>query len=170
MRVKLPVQQCACACLLGMVASLNPAAASGLQIAPVTLTLLATQNADGIWLSNAGENVLNAQVRVFHWSQSAYGDKLSPSQGLVISPPMLALAPGERQLIRVIRTGPPSAHAEDAYRLSIDELPPAKVEKISFSLCCIIPSPFSFNQHQRRKRRQNCNGNYNSLMAKNLLK
>lgn len=83
---------------------------------------------------------------------------------------MLALALGERQLIRVIRTGPPSAHAEDAYRLSIDELPPAKVEKISFSLCCIIPSPFSFNQHQRRKRRQNCNGNYNSLMAKNLLK
>ena len=128
MRVKLPVKQCACACLLGMVASANLATASGLQIAPVTLTLQATQNADGIWLSNAGENVLNAQVRVFRWSQSAYDNKLSPSQGLVISPPMLALAPGERQLIRVIRTSPPSAHAEDAYRLSIDELPPAKVE------------------------------------------
>lgn len=79
---------------------------------------------------------------------------------------MLALAHGERQLIRVIRTSPPSAHAEDAYRLSIDELPPAKVEKISFSLCCIIPFPFSFNQHQRHKRRQNCNGNYNNWMAK----
>ena len=141
MRVKLPVQQCACACLLGMVASVNLATASGLQIAPVTLTLQATQNADGIWLSNAGENVLNAQVRVFHWSQSAYGDKLSPSQGLVISPPMLALAPGERQLIRVIRTGPPSAHAEDAYRLSIDELPPAKVEKnkLQFVLHYSVP-------------------------------
>lgn len=170
MRVKLPVKQCACACLLGMVASANLATASGLQIAPVTLTLQATQNADGIWLSNAGENVLNAQVRVFRWSQSAYDNKLSPSQGLVISPPMLALAPGERQLIRVIRTSPPSAHAEDAYRLSIDELPPAKVEKINFSLCCIIPFPFSFNQHQRHKRRQNCNGNYNNWMAKNLLK
>lgn len=81
MRVKLPVKQCACACLLGMVASVNLATASGLQIAPVTLTLQATQNADGIWLSNAGENVLNAQVRVFRWSQSAYDDKLSPSQG-----------------------------------------------------------------------------------------
>lgn len=65
MRVKLPVKQCACACLLGMGASINLATASGLQIAPVTLTLQATQNADGIWLSNAGENVLNAQVRVF---------------------------------------------------------------------------------------------------------
>ena len=141
MKVKLPVKQCACACLLGMVASANLATASGLQIAPVTLTLQATQNADGIWLSNAGENVLNAQVRVFRWSQSAYDNKLSPSQGLVISPPMLALAPGERQLIRVIRTSPPSAHAEDAYRLSIDELPPAKVEKnkLQFVLHYSVP-------------------------------
>jgi hypothetical protein len=62
-----------------MVASANLATASGLQIAPVTLTLQATQNADGIWLSNAGENVLNAQVRVFRWSQSAYDNKLSLS-------------------------------------------------------------------------------------------
>ena len=42
---------------------------------------------------------------------------------------MLALAPGERQLIRVIRTSPPSASVEEAYRLSIDELPPAKLQK-----------------------------------------
>ena len=102
MRVKLPVKQCACACLLGMVASANLATASGLQIAPVPLTLQATQNADGIWLSNAGENVLNAQVRVFRWSQSAYDNKLSPSQGLVISPPMLALAPGEKNKLQFV--------------------------------------------------------------------
>lgn len=141
MTVKLPVPQYACACLLGATVSVNPATASGLQVAPVTLTLQASQNADGIWLSNAGENVLNAQVRVFRWSQSAYGDKLSPSQGLVISPPMLALAPGERQLIRVIRTGPPSTHTEDAYRLSIDELPPAKLQKnkLQFVLHYSVP-------------------------------
>ncbi|KLV67071.1 molecular chaperone [Citrobacter murliniae] len=138
---KLPLQQCACTCLLGLAMSINTATASGLQIAPVTLTLQATQNADGIWLSNAGDSVLNAQVRVFRWSQSAYGDRLSPSQGLVISPPMLALAPGERQLIRVIRTAPPSTQAEDAYRLSIDELPPTKLQKnkLQFVLHYSVP-------------------------------
>lgn len=77
---------------------------------------------------NAGSNPINAQVRVFHWSQSDYGDKLAASQGLVISPPMLTLAPGGRQLIRVIRTGPPPA-TEDAYRLSINELPPSVPKK-----------------------------------------
>jgi fimbrial chaperone protein len=123
-----------------MVASANLATASGLQIAPVTLTLQATQNADGIWLSNAGENVLNARFGFFA-GVKVLDIKLSPSQGLVISPPMLALAPGERQLIRVIRTSPPSAHAEDAYRLSIDELPPAKVEKnkLQFVLHYSVP-------------------------------
>jgi len=45
---------------------------------------------------------------------------------LIISPPMLQLASGDRQLIRVIRVGPPPVgkdSVEDAYRLSIDELP-----------------------------------------------
>lgn len=64
-----------------MVASLNPAAASGLQIAPVTLTLLATQNADGIWLSNAGENVLNAQFGFFTGARALTATNFPPLRG-----------------------------------------------------------------------------------------
>src|SRR5262249_17453628 len=42
----------------------------------------------------------------------------------VISPPMLQLEPGARQLVRVVRIGPPPAGpGEDAYRVVIDELP-----------------------------------------------
>lgn len=102
------------------------AIASGLQVAPVTLSLLASQNADGLWLSNTGDSVIQAQVRVYHWTQDASGDQLTPSQGLVISPPILKLVVGEPQLIRVIRLGAPPNGAgavEDAYRLAIDELP-----------------------------------------------
>lgn len=102
------------------------AGASGLQVAPTTLSLKATQNADGLWLINTGDNVVHAQVRVYHWTQNDQGDQLAASRGLVISPPMLQLAAGDRQLIRVIRTGAPPNGAdavEDAYRLAIDELP-----------------------------------------------
>ena len=102
------------------------ASASGLQIAPTTLSLKASQNADGLWLINMGDNVVHAQVRVYHWTQNGQGDQLVASRGLVISPPMLQLAVGDRQLIRVIRTGaPPNGPdaVEDAYRLAIDELP-----------------------------------------------
>ncbi|AIY41363.1 Sigma-fimbriae chaperone protein [Collimonas arenae] len=110
-------------CLLAAVGKVD---ASGLQVAPTTVSLKATQNADGLWLSNTGDNVVHAQVRVYHWTQDGQGDQLTPSRGLVISPPMLELGIGERQLIRIIRTGAPPNGAdavEDAYRLAIDELP-----------------------------------------------
>ena len=102
------------------------AAATGLQVSPTSLSLKATQNADGLWLSNTGDGVVHAQVRVYHWTQDASGDQHTPSQGLVISPPMLEIPAGGQQLIRVIRVGsPPSGTGavEDAYRLAIDELP-----------------------------------------------
>lgn len=128
MRVKLPVKQCACACLLGMVASANLATASGLQIAPVTLTLQATQNADGIWLSNAGENVLNARVRVFAGVKVLMTTNF-PLSGAGDKPADVGISPWRTSVDSSYSHKPSSAHAEDAYRLSIDELPPAKVEK-----------------------------------------
>ena len=112
-----------CAFLL---ATAGWADAGGLQVAPTTLSLNASQNADGLWLSNTGDSVVHAQVRVYHWTQDAQGDQLVASRGLVVSPPMLQLAIADRQLIRVIRMGAPPSGAgavEDAYRLSIDELP-----------------------------------------------
>ena len=130
----------ALAFILGMTFVSSQALADGLQVTPVNLTLQQNQRAEGIWLSNTGSNPINAQVRVFHWSQSDYSDKLAASQGLVISPPMLTLPPGGRQLIRVIRTGPPVA-VEDAYRLSINELPPSVLKKnaLQFVLHYSVP-------------------------------
>lgn len=99
---------------------------SGLQVAPVSLTLQPGQNADGLWLSNTGDGPLQAQVRVYRWTQADGAEQLTPSQELVVSPPMLGIGPGERQLVRVIRIGAPPAGndaVEAAYRLAIDELP-----------------------------------------------
>ncbi|SIT43693.1 P pilus assembly protein chaperone PapD-like protein [Paraburkholderia ribeironis] len=112
--------------LVSLLAAGGGADASGLQVAPTTLSLKPAQNADGLWLSNTGESVVHAQVRVYHWTQDSQGDQLTESRGLVISPPMLQLAVGDRQLVRVIRVGAPPTGAgavEDAYRLAIDELP-----------------------------------------------
>jgi fimbrial chaperone protein len=102
------------------------AAASGLQVSPVSLSLQSSRNADGLWLSNTGDSVVHAQIRVYQWTQKDGQEQLTPSRGLVISPPMLQLAMADRQLVRVIRAGPPPMGAdavEAAYRLAIDELP-----------------------------------------------
>jgi len=102
------------------------AAASGLEVSPVSLNLTPKENAEGLWLSNIGNGVVHAQVRVYHWTQEGGEEQLTPSRGLVISPPMLELPIGGKQLVRVIRIGPPPAGAaalEDAYRIAVDELP-----------------------------------------------
>lgn len=99
------------------------AGASGLQVAPTSLTLQATQNADGLWLSNTGDAPVTAQVRVYRWTQDNGEDKEAPSREVLVSPPMIQLAVADKQLIRVIRTGAPPATAEAAYRVVIDELP-----------------------------------------------
>lgn len=100
------------------------ARAAGLQVAPVSLTLQTSQQADGLWLSNTGEAPLHAQVRVFRWTQMQGQERLQSTTELVVSPPMLELAAAGRQLVRVIRNGPPPAGAtEIAYRVLVDELP-----------------------------------------------
>lgn len=104
----------------------STASASGLQVSPVTLTIQPTQSADGLWLSNTGDSVVNAQVRVYRWTQEGGEDKLTPSRALLVSPPMLQLPVEGRQLIRAIRAGaPPSGPGavQEAYRVIIDELP-----------------------------------------------
>lgn len=112
--------------LLGLGLICGSVLASGLQVSPVSLTLQTSQSAEGIWLSNTGTNLVHAQVRVYHWTEQGGEQQLTPSRRLVISPPMLEIKPGDKQLIRVIRVSAPpsgSGAVEDAYRLAIDELP-----------------------------------------------
>lgn len=117
--------------------------ASGLQVAPVSLTLAAAQTADGLWLSNTGTDMLHAQVRVYRWTQAGGEEQLTPSQELVISPPMLGIGAGDRQLVRVIRVGAPAdgGTVEGAYRLAIDELPLDQADKkgLQFVLHYSVP-------------------------------
>lgn len=102
------------------------AGAAGLQVAPVTLTLQPTQQADGLTLGNTGDAPLHAQVRVFRWTQEDGADKLEPTRAVLVSPPMLQLPPAGTQLVRVIRAGAvPGGRAEEAYRIWVDELPVA---------------------------------------------
>ena len=87
------------ACALGLALLSSTAAASGLQVSPVTLSLQARQNAEGLWLSNTGDRVVHAQVRVYHWTQEGGEEQLTPSRGLLVSPPMLEIAPGTEMKI-----------------------------------------------------------------------
>jgi fimbrial chaperone protein len=100
--------------------------AANLQVAPTSITLQARQGAGGLTLSNTGSEPLHAQLRVFRWSQNAGEDELEATADVALSPPMIELAPGARQLVRIVRTGPPPTGQEASYRVIVDELPMAE--------------------------------------------
>lgn len=112
--------------IISLLLSSSLAVASGLQVSPTSLSLQARESASGLTLSNTGDNIIHAQVRVYQWLQDEKGDQLTLSRGLLASPPMIELKPGEKQLIRIIRakTPPQGAGAvEAAYRVMVNELP-----------------------------------------------
>lgn len=100
--------------------------AGSLQVAPISLEFSEGQQAQALWLSNAGDAPIRAQVRVMQWSQSEGSERLEPSRELVPSPPIVEIAPGRQQLVRIVRPEATAAGRELAYRVLVDELPDAQ--------------------------------------------
>lgn len=99
-------------------------AASGeLRLEPVSLALQPDEQATTFWLSNTGREPLQAQVRVFSWTQDDGGEVLAPTRDVAVSPPLLEVPPLGRQRVRVVRLAADPPFAETAYRLVVDELP-----------------------------------------------
>lgn len=103
-----------------------PVFATSLQVAPISVELESGENAEALWLSNTGDAPIQAQVRVMEWSQQAGSDALAPSRELLPSPPIVGIAPGERQLVRIVRPDTSPVAQERAFRLIVDELPGAE--------------------------------------------
>lgn len=121
-RVQRPVAA-VCACLLSVLPGVATSHAASLQVAPTSLQLTARQNAEALWVSNSGTAPVSVQARVFQWTQRDGRDQLEPTSELVVSPPMQALAAGQQQLIRVVRTQPTAPATQRAYRVIVDEVP-----------------------------------------------
>ncbi|UPG86159.1 molecular chaperone [Luteibacter aegosomatis] len=116
-----------------------PLRASGLQVSPIGLHLRANAQAEALWLTNTGAETIHAQVRVFRWTQRDGKDRYEASRDLVVSPPMVTIAPGDRQMVRVIRQAAPPDGAEASYRVIVDELPTNRPKGLEFVLRYSIP-------------------------------
>jgi fimbrial chaperone protein len=120
------------------------AAAGSLQVSPILLEFGAGDPARELWLSNSGQTPIRAQVRIEAWTQVDGADVLNPTRELLASPPITEIAPGERQLVRIVRPGAANTGGEKAYRLLVDELPdasrPDTTSKLQFLLKYSIPA------------------------------
>lgn len=103
-----------------------PVHSGELRLEPVSLTLGRDEDSTSLWLSNTGRQPLQAQVRLFSWTQDGGGEVLAPTRELAVSPPLLEVPPLGRQRVRLVRLGDGAPVAETAYRLVVDELPSAQ--------------------------------------------
>lgn len=110
--------------LLSCLPLLAPAASSVL-IWPIDPVLEADQQASALWLENRGNEAANLQIRVFAWSQNNQGDQYQNQREVIGSPPVARIEPGQKQLVRLTRTGVVPPGQEKAYRIIIDEIPQA---------------------------------------------
>lgn len=112
--------------LAALLVTLTPAwfaHAAALQVSPIRLDVSGQRPTAALTLRNDGQTPLNAQVRVFAWTQVPDEDRLERTDRIVASPPFVQIPPGAEQTVRILRVGNAPVTAEEAYRLLIDEIP-----------------------------------------------
>jgi fimbrial chaperone protein len=120
--------------------------AASLQVAPVLVEVPAPGAAATLKLRNEGSQPLDAQIRVFQWTQVDGADVLTPTNDVVASPPLASLRPNTDYTVRIVRTKKEPAAKEEAYRLLIDELPqasPGTASGVNIALRYSIPVFFT---------------------------
>jgi fimbrial chaperone protein len=105
------------------------ARAGTLQVEPVLIDLTSPGAASTITLRNEGAAPINAQVRVFRWSQVDGKESLEPTNDVVASPPAVTLAAKTNYVARVVRVSKRPVSGEESYRVLVDQLPDRAQQK-----------------------------------------
>ena len=111
--------------LVALVALSPVTKAAEFTINPLQVHLDRTSRASEILVRNDDSAPLRMQVQAMSWRQDADGrDQYEPADGLLYFPRAMEIPPGDSRIIRVGVKAAPVA-GEDAYRVFVEELPPA---------------------------------------------
>jgi fimbrial chaperone protein len=121
-----------------------PALAGAFSVTPVRLYMSVRDRAIAVTVTNDGDSEVVLQADVNTWRQSADGtDQLELTDDLVLSPPIIKLAPKARQVVRLARLAPPDVSRQLTYRFILREVPEALPSKpnvqIAIALALSMP-------------------------------
>ena len=120
--------------ILGALATLaglafaQSACAGLFSVTPVRVFMAPKDRATAITIVNEGDDELVMQADVYVWRQKDGGeDDLELSEDLILSPPIVKLAPKSRQVVRLAMVRPPASPRQElTYRMLVREIPEAK--------------------------------------------
>lgn len=115
------------------------ARAAQLEFVPIGIEVALGPVATTLQVINRGGGSSLLQVRGFAWQQPPDGgDSLTRSDAIIVSPPMFTLPEGETQIVRVVLHTQPGP-TEQAFRILVDELPPANATDVQLALRVSLP-------------------------------
>jgi fimbrial chaperone protein len=104
-----------------------PAAGGQFSVTPVRIFMAPKDRATAITLTNEGDTELVMQADIYLWRQKPGGEEdLMLSEDMVLSPPIVKLAPKSRQVVRLAMLRPMPANVQHTYRLIVREIPEAR--------------------------------------------
>lgn len=109
--------------MLACLCTSNAQAQTSVMIWPLDPVMEDDQRATAMWLENRGTQPVSLQIRVLAWTQTNGTESLDPQDGVIPSPPTAIIQPGQRQLVRLMKTLTVPDGQEFAYRILVDELP-----------------------------------------------
>ncbi len=96
---------------------------------PLTLVMEQNKAVVSLHVRNDEAQTKIFEVQAYHWSQDGNEDVLEPASDLVVTPPIVKLAPGEQKIIRVGVMRRNSSHTQEkAYRLLLRDITPIALE------------------------------------------
>lgn len=119
-------------------------AKSNFLIWPIYPVIESQEKATPVWLENTGDEASMMQVRVFKWSQNNNKDQYENQQKIIASPPIVKVAAGDKQMIRLTKAINVPDSKEYSYRIIVDELPididkKDDVSSVSFKMRYSLP-------------------------------
>lgn len=97
------------------------------EVAPTTILLSPEMQNGVLYITNRGLEPVYIQIEAFDWKQTQKGDELTPSEVLLVNPPMAALPPGRKQTIRLAVAKDNTDDKERSFRLLVSELPNSSI-------------------------------------------
>jgi fimbrial chaperone protein len=104
------------------------AIAGTFEVAPTTISLSPETQNGVLYITNRGQQPVYIQIEAFDWKQTQKGDELTPSEALLVNPPMAELQPGRKKTIRLaVAKDNIIDNKERSFRLLISELPSSSI-------------------------------------------
>lgn len=122
-----------------------PVLAGVFAVTPVRIYMAPKDRAVAVTITNEGTDDVVLQADLNAWSQKTDGaDELIPTEDLILSPPIIKLAPGARQVVRLALLKPADASRQLIYRMIMREVPEAvasrdKTIEVPIALALSLP-------------------------------